>query len=177
MAAAPSPLSGRIRVGTSGYSLWGSSAGARMAAAIGSHGAGRFGGSDVPKPATVVMAYTAHSDYTAAEPATFVVVGEQDSIAPPASTTKTPTKYQAPDFRRRIAYTRKNRAASRAVCLVRTYSASLRRSRAFRISGATRSTRRTPLNGRSRRSATRSSGSSNSPTSPPRPRSLSSRPQ
>ena len=31
------------------------------------------------------MAYTAHSDYSAAEPATCVVVGEQDRIAPPAS--------------------------------------------------------------------------------------------
>ena len=30
------------------------------------------------------MAYTAHSDYSSAEPPTFVVVGEQDGIAPPA---------------------------------------------------------------------------------------------
>jgi acetyl esterase/lipase len=30
------------------------------------------------------MAYTAHSDYSSAEPSTFVVVGEQDGIAPPA---------------------------------------------------------------------------------------------
>jgi acetyl esterase/lipase len=29
------------------------------------------------------MAYTAHSDYSSAEPPTFVVVGEQDAIAPP----------------------------------------------------------------------------------------------
>ena len=31
------------------------------------------------------MAYTAHSDYSPAEPPTFVVVGEEDGIAPPAS--------------------------------------------------------------------------------------------
>ncbi len=74
-----------LGVGDTGYSLWGSSAGARMAASIGSHGVAMFGGSDVPKPAAIVMAYTAHSDYSAAEPATFVVVGEQDGIAPPAS--------------------------------------------------------------------------------------------
>ena len=74
-----------LGVGTSGYSLWGSSAGARMAAAIGSHGAANYGGNDIPKPAAVVMAYTAHSDYSSAEPPTFVVVGEQDGIAPPAS--------------------------------------------------------------------------------------------
>ena len=30
------------------------------------------------------MAYTGHSDYSSAEPPTFVVVGEQDGIAPPA---------------------------------------------------------------------------------------------
>ncbi|MBI4905436.1 MAG: prolyl oligopeptidase family serine peptidase [Acidobacteria bacterium] len=74
-----------LAVGTTGYSLWGSSAGARMAAAIGSYGAGRYGGIEVPKPTAVVMAYTAHSDYSSAEPPTFVVVGEQDGIAPPAS--------------------------------------------------------------------------------------------
>jgi acetyl esterase/lipase len=73
-----------LGVATTGYSLWGSSAGARMAAAIGSHGAANYGGRAVPKPAAVVMAYTAHSDYASAEPPTFVVVGEEDGIAPPA---------------------------------------------------------------------------------------------
>ena len=52
----------RLGVGTEGYSLWGSSAGARMAAAIGSHGVARFGGDDLPKPSAVVMAYTGHSE-------------------------------------------------------------------------------------------------------------------
>lgn len=66
------------------YSLWGSSAGARMAAAIGSHGAARFGGDDVAKPAAVILAYTGHSDSSQSEPPTFVVVGESDGIAPPA---------------------------------------------------------------------------------------------
>lgn len=77
-----------LGVGTKGYSLWGSSAGARMAAAIGSHGVAKYGGGEIPRPSTVVMAYTAHSDYSAAEPATFVAVGEQDGIAPPASMEK-----------------------------------------------------------------------------------------
>lgn len=67
------------------YSLWGSSAGARMAAAIGSHGPARFGGDDLSKPAAVIMAYTAHSDRTKDEPPTFVVVGENDAIAPPSA--------------------------------------------------------------------------------------------
>jgi acetyl esterase/lipase len=73
-----------LGVGTTGYSLWGSSAGARMAAAIGSHRVGRYGGDDVPGPSAVVMAYTGHADVSSAEPPTFVVVGEQDGIAPPA---------------------------------------------------------------------------------------------
>lgn len=73
-----------LQVGTGGYSLWGSSAGARMAAAIGSHGTAAFGGSPLPKPSLVVMAYTGHSEVTASEPPTFVVVGDRDGIAPPA---------------------------------------------------------------------------------------------
>ena len=73
-----------LGVGTEGYSLWGSSAGARMAAAIGSHGTASFGGSDLPKPSAVVMAYTGHSEVASNEPSTFVVVGEHDGIAPPS---------------------------------------------------------------------------------------------
>lgn len=73
-----------LGVGTENYSVWGSSAGARMAAAIGSHGVASYGGDPLPKPSAVVMAYTGHSDYTSSEPATFVVVGAEDGIAPPA---------------------------------------------------------------------------------------------
>ena len=74
----------RLGVSTDAYSLWGSSAGARMAAAIGSHGTARFGGDRLPGPAAVVMAYTGHSDVSADEPPTFAVVGERDGIAPPS---------------------------------------------------------------------------------------------
>lgn len=74
-----------LGVGTRDYSLWGSSAGARMAAAIGSHGISQFGGSNVPKPATVVMAYTGHSDYSPDDPPTYAVVGELDGIATPST--------------------------------------------------------------------------------------------
>ena len=73
-----------LGVSTDGYSLWGSSAGARMAAAIGSHGPARFGGDDLPKPSAIVMAYTGHSEVAAHEPPTFVVVGEDDGIASPS---------------------------------------------------------------------------------------------
>jgi acetyl esterase/lipase len=74
-----------LGVGTRDYSLWGSSAGARMAASIGSHGVAAHGGDRLPKPSAVVIAYTAHSDYSSAEPPTFVVVGDRDAIAPPSS--------------------------------------------------------------------------------------------
>jgi acetyl esterase/lipase len=73
-----------LGVATSGYSLWGSWAGARMVAMIGSHGTGRFGGSDLPKPSVLVTLYTGHSDLAPREPPTFVAVGDADRIAPPA---------------------------------------------------------------------------------------------
>jgi acetyl esterase/lipase len=74
-----------LGVSTNRYSLWGSSAGARMVAAIGTSGLARDGGDDLPRPAAIVMAYTAHSDYSPADPPTFAVVGENDAISPPAS--------------------------------------------------------------------------------------------
>jgi acetyl esterase/lipase len=73
-----------LGVATAAYSLWGSSAGARMAASIGSRGAAPFGGAAVLRPATVVMLYTGHSDVARFEPPTFVAVGERDGISPPA---------------------------------------------------------------------------------------------
>jgi acetyl esterase/lipase len=72
-----------LGVSLANYSLWGSSAGARIAASIGTHGAAFCGGDNLPKPSVVVMAYTAHSEVGPDEPPTFAVVGEQDGIAPP----------------------------------------------------------------------------------------------
>lgn len=74
-----------LGVSPGGHSLWGSSAGARMAASIGSHGAARLGGATLPPPSAVVMLYTGHQDVAPSEPPTFVAVGEQDGIAPPAA--------------------------------------------------------------------------------------------
>ncbi len=72
-----------LGVDTDGYSVWGGSAGARMAATIGSYGVQPCGGDpNIPKPSAVVMQYTGHSDYNSSqEPATFVTVGESDGIA------------------------------------------------------------------------------------------------
>ncbi len=75
---------GALGVATAGYSLWGSSAGARMAAAIGSHGTAPFGGPAQPRPSALVLLYTGHSDRAATEPPTFVAVGDADGIAPPS---------------------------------------------------------------------------------------------
>jgi acetyl esterase/lipase len=73
-----------LGVTTADYSLWGSSAGARMAAGIGSNGTGRFGGSELPKPSAVILLYTGHSHVASTEPPTFVAVGDADVIAPPS---------------------------------------------------------------------------------------------
>lgn len=70
-----------LQVSTKDYSVWGSSAGARMAADIGSYGAAGFGGGGLPKPGTIVMAYTGRSDYTQNDPPTFVTSSEDDPIA------------------------------------------------------------------------------------------------
>lgn len=74
-----------LKVSREGYSVWGSSAGARMAAYIGSHGPDAFGAKTTKRPSTVVMAYTSHSDIAETEPPTYVIVGERDGIAPPSS--------------------------------------------------------------------------------------------
>ena len=70
-----------LEVSTENYSAWGSSAGARMAARIGSYGAAVYGGDEIPRPSTVVMAYTGHTDFTKNDPPTFAVVGDRDGIA------------------------------------------------------------------------------------------------
>ncbi len=70
-----------LQVDTVCYSLWGGSAGARMAAWLGSYGPAAFGGDNLPQPGAVIMQYTGHSDYTENDPPTFACVGESDGIA------------------------------------------------------------------------------------------------
>ena len=70
-----------LEVDTEGYSLWGGSAGGRMAAWLGSYGPAAFGERDLPRPGAVVMQYTGHSDYTRNDPPTYACVGENDGIA------------------------------------------------------------------------------------------------
>ena len=70
-----------LGVDVEGNSLWGGSAGARMAAYLGAHGPAGFGGDPLPRPAAVIMQYTGHSEYSRNDPATYVCVGTNDGIA------------------------------------------------------------------------------------------------
>lgn len=70
-----------LEIDVQGYSLWGGSAGVRMAAWLGSYGPAAFGGEDLPRSSAVIMQYTGHSEYTKNDPPTFACVGERDGIA------------------------------------------------------------------------------------------------
>ena len=70
-----------LQVDVSGYSLWGGSAGARMAANLGSYGPEGYGEKKLPHAGAVIMQYMEHSDYTKQDPPTFACVGKLDGIA------------------------------------------------------------------------------------------------
>ena len=70
-----------LEVDTSDYSLWGGSAGARMAAWLGTYGTENFGEKEYPRPAAVIVNYTGLSEVTGAEPPTYSAVGTSDGIA------------------------------------------------------------------------------------------------
>jgi acetyl esterase/lipase len=76
---------GMLDVGTQDYSLWGGSAGARMAARLASDGTAAYGAGDLPGPGMAVIAYTGHTDFTNDDPPTFTIVGDRDGIASPAT--------------------------------------------------------------------------------------------
>lgn len=64
-----------------GYSLWGGSAGARMAAWLGSYGTSAFGEEEYPRPGAVIMQYTGLAEVNGNEPPTYACVGTSDGIA------------------------------------------------------------------------------------------------
>lgn len=70
-----------LKVDTEGYSLWGGSAGARMAAWLGSYGTAAFGEKEYPAPGAVIMQYTGLSEIYGNEPPTYACVGTRDGIA------------------------------------------------------------------------------------------------
>ena len=70
-----------LQVDVKNYSLWGGSAGARMAAWLGSFGTEYFGEKKYPRPAAVIMQYTGLSEVYGNEPPTYNCVGTNDGIA------------------------------------------------------------------------------------------------
>ena len=70
-----------LQIDMTDYSLWGGSAGARMAAWLGSYGTAYFGEDSYPAPAAVIMQYTGLSEVTGNEPPTYACVGTSDGIA------------------------------------------------------------------------------------------------
>ena len=72
-----------LKVGSKNYSIWGSSAGARMAYAAGIEDGRHFGNTRIEKPSMIVMMYTGQSYFSHNDPPTFIGVGENDRIASP----------------------------------------------------------------------------------------------
>lgn len=70
-----------LQVDVADYSLWGGSAGARMAAWLGSYGTAAFEEAEYPTPGAVIMQYTGLSEVIGNEPPTYACVGTSDGIA------------------------------------------------------------------------------------------------
>lgn len=73
----------QLQVSMEGYSLWGGSAGARMAATLGNlQGLRYYAGNDnIPQAAAVIMQYTGHSEVSPYDAPTYACVGDNDWIA------------------------------------------------------------------------------------------------
>ena len=72
-----------LRVKTDDYSLWGGSAGARMAAILGNDAYLQqlTGRTDIPKASSVIMQYTGYTQASQYDAPTYVCVGSNDGIA------------------------------------------------------------------------------------------------
>jgi acetyl esterase/lipase len=70
-----------LGVSAKSYSVWGGSAGARMAGNIALSGVSAYGAGDLPKPATAVIAYTGQSSYSPDFSPAFITVAANDGIA------------------------------------------------------------------------------------------------
>lgn len=72
-----------LQVDPQGYSLWGGSAGARMAATLGNERILRHltGRDDIPQAAAVIMQYTGYTAVSADDAPTYACVGSRDGIA------------------------------------------------------------------------------------------------
>ena len=71
----------RLGLNPRDYSLWGGSAGGRMAAWVASYGTAAFGAGKLPRPAAALLQYTGHSESSELDPPTYACVGDSDGIA------------------------------------------------------------------------------------------------
>ena len=70
-----------LGVSSKDYSVWGGSAGARMAGNIALSGVAAYGGDNLLKPATAVIAYTGQTSYSSDFSPAFITVAANDGIA------------------------------------------------------------------------------------------------
>jgi acetyl esterase/lipase len=71
-----------LQVSAENYSLWGGSAGARMAAVLGNASVlSSYGLSDIPQATAVIMQYTGYTSASSNDAPTYVCVGRNDGIA------------------------------------------------------------------------------------------------
>lgn len=70
-----------LQIDTDCYSLWGGSAGGRMADWVGTYGTETFGEKAYPRAGTIIVNYTGLSEVTGYEPPTYSAVGTSDGIA------------------------------------------------------------------------------------------------
>lgn len=72
----------KLQVSKEDYSLWGGSAGARMAAVLGNASVlSSYGLSDIPQAAAVIMQYTGYTSVSSNDAPTYACVGTNDGIA------------------------------------------------------------------------------------------------
>ncbi len=69
-----------LKVNTEDYSLWGGSAGGRMAAWLGTYGPATFGGDNLPHPSAIITQYTGLYEFSKNDPPTYACVGDKDRI-------------------------------------------------------------------------------------------------
>ncbi|WP_443623467.1 alpha/beta hydrolase [Catenibacterium sp.] len=71
----------QLKVNMEDYSLWGGSAGGRMAAWLGTCGPASFSGNNLPRPSAIITQYTGLNEFIKNDPPTYACVGDKDGNA------------------------------------------------------------------------------------------------
>lgn len=69
-----------LGVSVKNYSLWGASAGGKIAGNVVSYGTADFKGDELPPPAAFIYEYSDYSEIGESEPPTYAITGDQDEI-------------------------------------------------------------------------------------------------